>query len=149
MINLSTKEKLLLTLLDEAGKIRGSTRLQKEIFLAQKEMSVPFGYGFKIHKFGPFSARIFSDVKNLEKRQLIKRELSAFVTLAGDTVERTDYKLTPKGKRVATNLISNRSKLKEVVRKYNSVTLRELLRHVYRKYIWPDIKQLTLGDFLE
>jgi len=146
------RQNMLLILLDLAGKIRGSTRLQKEVFLAQKEANVPFGYDFELYHYGPFSSQIFSDIEDLEKNNLIRREISTITTLEGTETKRIDYTLTPEGKHLAASLTSNRHRLKEIVDKYNDKPLWELLRYVYGKYVWPKKwprEQSTLASFLE
>jgi uncharacterized protein YwgA len=126
-----TRIKFLLALLDAAGKIKGSTRLQKEIFLAQNEANVRFGYNFEILHYGPYSSQIFSDIEKLEKQNLVKREVSLLTMPDGAEVKRVDYELTREGKRLAASLDINCSKLKEITSKYNDMPLWKLLKYVY------------------
>lgn len=127
-----------------AESIRGVTRLQKLLFLVEKETSF-FGeygedlqFGFYAHKMGPFSENVYEELRFLKQLQAIETE-----PLSGKNSETefTDKKLflTPKGEKIAIELArllesSYNEELESIVERYNQMTLQDLLRYVYTEY---------------
>lgn len=82
-----TRRDLILLLLGvgdkEAGRLGGITRLQKLIYLLQREEGFqPDGEGFEFepYKAGPYSARVYDDLEFLENIGLIKSEVTDVAT---------------------------------------------------------------------
>lgn len=68
---------------DSAAGIGGITRLQKFLFLLEKEGGLaPTGDGFEFtaYKAGPYSSRVYDDLELLENLGLITRQLSDSAT---------------------------------------------------------------------
>jgi DNA-binding PadR family transcriptional regulator len=157
-----------------ASPIVGTTRLQKLLFLVEREGGVTVtqgpGFDFTPYKFGPVSKEIYDDLTKLENLEYISSEPVAepsnverdefglsFEGLMGDE-ESTDpfeekrYKITPKGREWLTKRGLSTieiEKIRKVKGKYGSLSLSDLLHHVYSRY--PDmttaseIKERVLG----
>lgn len=153
---------LILVLLFAGGKkenekIVGNTRLDKLIFLLEQETSLckyMKDFNFEPYNFGPYSAEVFDSLQALASAGLVKisskhgeylDEADRFqVELqAGDDSDSPKttivYSLTSEGKRVASELfkrLNNQEKeeLTSIKKKFNSISLMELLKYVYEKY---------------
>lgn len=82
-----TRRDLILLLLGaadkKAGRLGGITRLQKLIYLLEKEGGLkPDGEGFEFepYKAGPYSARLYDDLEFLENLGLLKSEVTSVAT---------------------------------------------------------------------
>lgn len=155
---------LLLMLLGTDGEkgIGGITRLQKLLFLLEKEESVtPSGEGFtfEAYKAGPYSPKLYDDLEFLENLGLVGKKIAAegteaeaaeidftFENLiepdseAPDVYEEYRYFLTQDGlKKIEQLLKSGAYKplvdaIKRIKTRYGQYTLNDLLYHVYTKY---------------
>lgn len=154
--------------------IVGTTRLQKLLFLVEHEEGVQVTEGvdfdFTPYKFGPVSKEIYDDLTKLENLDYISSEPLAeptsverdefgfsFEGLMGDeesteSFEEKRYKITNKGKEwLANRRLSGPEveKIRKVKGKFGSLSLSDLLHHVYTRY--PDmttaseIKERVLG----
>lgn len=141
--------KWILVLLFVLGAIKGSTRLEKLLFLLKEELKVvdePF-YRFSPYLFGPFSAEALNDAKLLRDAGLIEiiEETLDFSPLSDWIVVRKTYRLTEAGKEIAKHLfeeLRKRPEVREALRKiqqYNAMPLDELLSYVYKRY--PEFKR--------
>lgn len=68
---------------DVSDEVGGITRLQKYLYLLEKEEQlVPAGEGFEFtpYKAGPYSSRLYDDLEFLENLGLISRKVSAEAT---------------------------------------------------------------------
>jgi uncharacterized protein YwgA len=140
---LSQREKWILALLHAlGGKIKGSTRLQKLLFLLKQEFDVVGDrfYEFRALHFGPFSAEIIEDVRGLERAGLIDIEIEVFEPeeLFEDGVTRRTYKLSIGGEKIAFetfNKLPDKTKRALLsLRRFNEMALKELIGYVYSKY---------------
>ena len=160
---------LLLVGVGEDGRtsagVGGITRLQKFLFLLEKEFGVvPAGEGFNFepYKAGPYSPKLYDDLELLENLGLVRSEVSAEATdaeaaevdrltfeelmgeePAADAYEERKYSLTRDGA-LKVKTLMERGELKPVTeavtalkRKYGKYTLNDLLYYVYTKY--PDM----------
>ena len=164
---------LLLVGVDEndqlGGTVSGITRLQKFLFLLDREEQVrPSGSGFDFqpYKAGPYSPTFYDDLELLENLGLIRSEGSAESTITestdisrlsfedlmggfdelsvgppkADSFEERRFTLTGKGKARLEQLLRNPEfgpavdGIRRVKSKYRGHSLRDLLRHVYRKF---------------
>jgi uncharacterized protein YwgA len=122
---------LLLKLIGMADGISGATRLQKLIFsaehLGRKNKKPTFNYSFIRWHYGPYSAEVKKDVEFLHEH--------GFIDIYGNT-----YLLNEKGKRaigaVADMLeeYNTTEMLESVIRRYEGMSLDELLERVYKAY---------------
>ena len=121
------------------GEIRGKTKLQKLVFLLDKELNIikDQGYNFVPYKYGPFSKELIEDVEMLILTGLVetKEEVKEF---NGEEVTIAIYKLTDRGKNIARRIYDELTdeekrrinKLKE----FNTGSARSLTEYVHRKY---------------
>ena len=176
-----TKSEILMQLLGapdpqgEASPILGTTRLQKLLFLIEREEGVHSTEGsdfdFTAYKFGPVSKDLYDDLAKLENLGFIASEAVAepstverdeyglsFEGLMGEeepteSFEERRYSLTNKG----MSWLKKRAfpeheavKIKRVKGRYGTLSLNDLLHYVYSRY--PDmttaseIKERVLGS---
>lgn len=136
--------KWILALLYVLGPIRGSTRLEKLLFLLKEQFKVVHEsfYDFKPHLFGPFSATVLNDARVLQEAGLIDIEYEIFEThpFSDLVFIRRTYILTEAGKEVAKFIyekLAAETKVKEALselRWYNSMPLNLLLQYIYKTY---------------
>lgn len=121
------------------GEIRGKTKLQKLVFLLDKELNIikDQGYNFVPYKYGPFSKELIEDVEMLILTGLVKTE-EEVKEFNGEEVTIMVYKLTDRGKSIARQIYNELTdeekrrinKLKE----FNTRSARSLTAYVHRKY---------------
>jgi len=144
-INIAGRAKWILFLLYAlGGRIKGSTRLEKLLFLLNKKLKIIENgvYEFRPYLFGPFSAQILSDARALQSMGLIEIEDEAFEAheMSDFIYIRKSYRLTPEGVKIARKVyeqLITRSNIRKVLpelRKFNSMPLHELLDYVYREF---------------
>jgi len=117
--------------------IHGRTKLQKFVFLLQKQLgdSCPSSYNFIPYDYGPFSKELAEDMTELQDEGFVeKREI-----VMGNKVEHR-YKITDDGHRELEHLksefnIGDTAQVsEELVGKWNKNSLRRLISYVYSKY---------------
>ncbi len=170
----SSRGQLLMMLLasqgfrgEKAEPIQGTTRLQKLLFLLEREAGLRATQGsdfeFEAWKFGPVSKELYDDLEKLENLGLLQSvpisasaspELDeyglSFDDLMGEeedqareSSEEKQYHLTPQGlewiqKRVhPTRDKDALDKIRRIKEKYGALSLQDLLHYVYTKY--PDM----------
>ena len=151
---------------EEAEPIQGTTRLQKLLFLLEREAGLRATQGsdfeFEAWKFGPVSKELYDDLEKLENLGLLQSvpisassspELDeyglSFDDLMGEEEdqaregsEEKQYRLTPKGlewvrKHVSAIERVTLDKIRRIKEKYGALSLQDLLHYVYTKY--PDM----------
>ena len=139
-------KKWILVLLHYLGEIKGSTRLEKLLFLLKEKFDVvdKSFYEFQPYYFGPFSAQILEDVKLLRDMGLIEIDNEVFEPPSkfSDAIfVRKTYRLTEEGRvKSEENFEATVSKKPEIgkalfrLREYNSMPLSNLLTHIYTEY---------------
>ncbi len=136
------------------GRLDGITRLEKLLFLADKETSIPSDvaepFVFQPYDFGPYSKAVYEAVELLEQAGLV-REDRAYQGQALDSAEEAEalspeeregverrFWLTEDGSAVAAFLSQQHpkvaSQLGEIKAQYGDMPLRRLIRYVYTKY---------------
>ena len=155
-----------------SGAVSGITRLQKFLFLLDREEDVrpdDSGFGFQPYKAGPYSPTLYDDLELLENMGLIRSEGGAESTITestdinrlsfedlmggfdelgvgpmkADSFEERRFTLTDKGKERVERLFRDPAcervvdGIRRLKSKYAGHSLRDLLRHVYRKF--PDM----------
>jgi hypothetical protein len=141
----------------EQGELKGVTRLEKLVFLAERE--TPVGKvltdrpDFRSHKFGPFSAKVYKAVDNLAAAGLLDDSKAVDAESPDDSWEAgnvvigsdaapyvtRDFKLTPVGERYYAALINElpagvEGELERFKKQFAGQPLRQLVRYVYRRY---------------
>jgi uncharacterized protein YwgA len=135
-------------------RLDGITRLEKLLFLADQETSVPSEvtdpFEFEPYDFGPYSKAIYEAVELLEQAGLVQED-RAFQGQALDSAEEAQvippeeregverrFWLTEDGAAVAKLLSEQHpkvaSQLGQIKAQYGDMTLRRLIRYVYAKY---------------
>lgn len=153
------------------GKIDGITRLEKLIFLLQKETSISKKITedpeFIAYNFGPYSKKVYQAVDLLKLAGLIieSEEISNSVEDIWETEEingedvanqyiTRKFILTDKGFRYYQALVDELSKhdiqiLKEFKNKFAFLPLRQLVRYVYLRYPEMTEKSLIRNEILD
>lgn len=139
---------VLLTLYaNDKAPIKDQLRLEKMLFLVQKEIIEGRGlsisvedYNFRAYKYGPFTEEVYDDVWSLKELGLVKVE---------EKGETKIFSLTEKGIRLVENLLKQNEYARRVLEaiekvkgKWNSKDLKSLLRYVYRNY--PEYTEKSL-----
>lgn len=126
--------------------IQGRTRLQKMIFLLQKELDeegeypLDDRYQFVPYDYGPFSRPLYEDLDELYERGFIN-ELSETVDY-GDTEGQVKYQysLQPSGVSFLEDRMSDDDfqkilqKAEQIKKEFNNMALSQLLEIVYSEY---------------
>lgn len=152
---LKTPELLLLTILHAVGGIiKGATKLEKLVFLLEREYGVPLKDFFKYFKYlyGPYSPDVMRSSYILAYYYFINIDEKVYprdVKGEKEWVLRI-FRLTDKGRDFAKELYDDLDKeIKEKIfelRRFNKMSTREILDYVYAKY--PEFKKRTkLDDF--
>lgn len=143
----------------ENEEIIGNTRLDKLIFLLEMETSlkkyIANNFKFDAYNFGPYSPELFDSIQALANAGLVsigRSESEEYLNEADryqielQLEENTEspktatvYSLTPEGRIVASELFqslsdSERQELIIIKRRFNSISLKEVLQYIYRKY---------------
>lgn len=123
-----------------SGSIDGSTRFQKLVFLAQQETAMDDDlFEYEADRFGPFSVELAKTLNSLENRDLIEKRTET--NRSGDEMHR--YRITDRGRQIMNRILTDddypdisglMSQIETIKREYDSMSLDELLRYVYRKY---------------
>ncbi len=141
----------------ESGRIEGITRLEKLVFLIEKERKPAWlsEHGdFVSHNFGPFSSKIYTAVDTLSAAGLVQ-DSGALASSTEDAWETEhvigetpsdpyatrNFELTERGRRYYDALVSELpagavNELREFKTRFASLPLRQLIRYVYERY--PD-----------
>ena len=141
---LNRMDLLLLLLLADGNKeenepIEGKTRLQKQLFLAQKSLSehkIEKPYSFRPYLYGPYCTDIYSDINLLEKEGVVKEEEIADPYCGIVRV----FRLTTQGINEAKNLIKNDAikeqyEIVRVVKKeYNCMSVVDLVDFTHKAF---------------
>ena len=125
---------------DDEKQIDGRTRLQKLVFLAQKETSksLPSEYTFIPYDYGPFSADLLHDVDDLKQAGYIIENQEY-----GPQGKKYIYELTEEGEDAVqeslNDLAKNSAKAIEETSEFiegmfNNTPITRLLEYVYNNY---------------
>jgi uncharacterized protein YwgA len=145
----------------EIGRLNGITRLEKLLFLADKETKVSAAvnqpFAFRAYDYGPYSKAVYEAVDLLEQAGLLREErvlegasldeLEEDFAAGSDVREGVErrFVLTDVGKEVADLLMSRNpvesTDLATIKQQYGGLPLRTLIGFVYRKY--PDYAKVS------
>lgn len=129
------------------GEIRGSTRLQKLLFLFREKFKVVEDdfYEFEPLHYGSFSWEIVKDAEALERTGLIDVKTEVLETgenFSEDGAFRRTYNLSAEGEEIAREIYNALpEKIKHALlslRGFNYMTLEKLVEYIYSNY--PDYK---------
>jgi len=140
------RERWIIAVLHALGTVTGKTRLVKLLFLLGQELGFSRSelgsfYKFKPWIYGPFSKEVVKDLEELQDYGIIKVMIRQVLT--GEFNEGLEflhtYELTPEKKQVVqealANLPTNAVRRLEKLRAFNEMSLKELLKQVYTKYL--------------
>jgi DNA-binding MarR family transcriptional regulator len=141
-------KKWIIALLYTLGEIKGSTRLEKLLFLLKEQFKIigDSFYDFTPYLFGPYSPKVLEDAKVLRGNGVLDITLDVFESqtclseLSDAVFIRKNYKLTEKGKELAKKIIPalmKKNKVKEALfelRAFNSMPLSNLLNTIYQHF---------------
>lgn len=133
-----------------AESVRGVTKLQKLLFLIEqeteffKEYEDEVAFDFAPYKMGPFSEHVYSEIEfllQLSAIESVPMDVPVRFTESDSRLGNKTFKITPKGEKIAKQLVrllesEYEDELENVITKYNSMSLRDLLQYVYSTY--PD-----------
>ncbi len=144
-INSLNIREAILVLFVLMGKIVGRTKLQKTVYLLEREKKITTGLDFKIYLYGPFSKDLNNEVDRLISENLI--QVNLLITHSGDKCY--EYNISEKGRKVALKILdilpkAIREKFVEHASKFNSMTPTEIVQYVYSNY--PDSKPKELSN---
>lgn len=148
----------------DRGRIEGITRLEKLLFLLEKETEAAAWLketaDFRSDNFGPFSAKAYQDIETLATYGLVN-DSAMLSDSAEDTWETENIigeataepyatrnlELTDRGKRYYEALLAELpSEAESVVsglkRRFGSIPLRRLIRYVYQRH--PDFTDRSI-----
>jgi uncharacterized protein YwgA len=135
------------------NRLNGVTRLEKLLFLLDKETNVQRGvdepFRFRPYNYGPYSREVYEAVDLLEEAGLINEERvleghtldemeeAATAAIDKEGIERR-FSLTQNGLAVA-KLLARRhpeefKEIGDIKKSYAGMPLRQLIRYVYNKY---------------
>lgn len=118
-----------------AGEIDGITRVQKLVFLAQRECAGAAPYDFRADDFGPFSPDLYDDLYRLTDAALLSQ--TEIETAFGNTY--TMYAITDKGDTAVTVYDTTEfpvaaTEIQQLHERFSSLDLWDLLEYVYIEY---------------
>ena len=119
--------------------IKGKTRLQKEVFLAQKDLrssGIFTYYPFRPYKYGPYSIELYDDIDFMEYESIItvkKIDLN-------NKGKYAEFSITEKGKKEIEEKIENGELLEaykiieKIKKQYNDMNIVRLVELTHRLY---------------
>lgn len=136
---LAGKELLALLFYLAGGVIRGAARLQKMVFLVQKELGIG-GFKFTASKYGPWSKELEELVLELAKRGevTIEEHVTSELQEQPAKVYRANEPFIEQGREIFKSLLRSNPAfalmLHKKVRVYATLPITYLLAYVYKKY---------------
>ena len=132
-----------------AGDVDGMTRLQKLLFLIEKESEFndiheEISFDFESHHYGPFSELVYDEVRFLLSLGALETvepdyEMENYETNHDDDLSGKRFRLTEKGEKICSQLgkildDEVEKSMKDVVEEYSEMTNDDLLEYVYTQY---------------
>jgi len=109
------------------SKVRGRTRIQKDVCILKYRDKIPFNFEFESHYYGPYSSELADTINTLVAAGLLKQN----VTRLSPDIRRYDYALTEEGKEML-------QRVKVALRQEEPVLLEQLVRKTGK------LKQLSI-----
>jgi uncharacterized protein len=152
-----------------SGRIDGITRLEKLVFLIEKERKPTWlteDAEFESHNFGPFSSKIYTAVDTLVAANLLRDSESTAASTedaweteniigqrASDPYATRNFELTDRGQRYYKALLSElpdgvENDLSEFKQRFAALPLRQLVRYVYERHPKYTDKSIIRDDVL-
>jgi len=143
-------EKIILALLYALNnELRGSTKLEKFIYMLQRETNIKEIFSFFTYKHGPFSRDVLNSTHLLALTGLVEIEEKVWgITEDGYEKKLVIYRLTDRGKKIAEDIFNKLPRhIQEKLVGFNKDArkpLKEFLEEFYEKY--PEFKKQTIFD---
>lgn len=119
------------------GVLKGRTRLQKLVFLAQKRTNDQIDYEFTKGWYGPVSYKLMEMVRNMASLGLVEERIGR----TGVGFKVAEYRLTKQGKELVDYALSRRiirnrlkSKVDDAFEEYGRLPFIKLLDRVHKEY---------------
>ncbi|WP_245683182.1 DUF4065 domain-containing protein [Halovenus aranensis] len=132
-----------------AESIEGVTKLQKLLFLVEKESEFfqeykeEVEFEFAPYRMGPFSEHVYEELEFLLSLNAIESEpmSESPPELLKSDLSHKRFTITAKGQKIARELESQlepeyQEEFQQIAQRYNQLPLRQLLEYVYTEY--PD-----------
>ena len=135
----ASSELLALLFYVTGGVIKGATRLQKIVFLIQRELGLG-GFRFTASKYGPWSKELDDTVQELIKRGelIVEEHEPEGIQEQPIKVYKASTSLVEQGKDIFRDLLQTNPtlalKFYTRVRSYATLPLTYLIAYLYRKY---------------
>jgi uncharacterized protein YwgA len=96
----------LISLVDASGgAVQGRTMLQKRAYFVELLSGLDVDLDFDAHFYGPYSSVVDNTITQLKNLSFLEESATAYgVNNTGFEMKRYDYRLTPDGKKIATEL---------------------------------------------
>jgi len=125
----------VLKILDSVGSVRGRTKFQKLVFLAQEEAGLPRLFSYRPYHYGPYSQELFNLIDELKLGGYIEEKCN----ISEDFIE-YEYLITPRGKEQLSSLEKKppttiSSDTLKKIKKLNKQPRNEIISYVYQKYL--------------
>jgi uncharacterized protein len=122
------KQDFLLELLLCTNEIEGRTKLQKIVFLAQEELSLPHVFDFNTHHFGPYSP----ELTDILHEMIFMGQINEDIEVCGENIIYR-YRVSKYATLPTERIISE--KTKDILKRLAKVHKDEIIGYVYRKYL--------------
>ncbi len=127
----------LAVLYADGQQVEGITRMQKLVFLAERELrdlDEEEFYDFEPYDYGPFSKELYADIESLAEEGYVEEE--EVETPGGKTKQ--VYDISNKGKALFNHLQDETNlamdNIEELKDQHNDKPLLQLIKHVYLEY---------------
>lgn len=124
------RRRFLLSILKHVEEIHGRTRFQKMVFLAQKELSAPELFPYKMYHYGPYSWDLTETIERMISRGEIVEKVEEF----GDVI-RYSYTPSEEGKKAVDGSKELDPESLKVMKTLSDMPLSMILDYVYRTYL--------------
>jgi uncharacterized protein YwgA len=135
---------LALMYVNDGEPIEGRTRLQKMVFLMQKELeqrdqsgAIGLEYDFIPYDYGPFSKKLYDDLDAMIEQEFVEdaeEPLQSGKVKYIYEIEDDGEDLVDSEKKTWSNAIAIFQLAQEVKEEYNFMLLSELIEYVYSEY---------------
>lgn len=133
---------LLLETLGRAKISYNRTRVQKTVFLQQKEEGLPYTYEFSKYYYGPYSKELAETISSFVASGILEEKgvIYPYIDDYGGPVVEHVYSLTSFGqemRRIYNSELteSEKKKIQRACDKFDRMSLADLLSYVYTRYV--------------
>ncbi len=137
----------LLFFMNETQEIDSKTKIQKMVFLLQKEHHLNLGFEFISYNYGPYSFDLTDALETLTILGLVEEHTVYFGNDDKSLfpLKQIKYKITEKGEKTAKDIErrtsftdSEKLAIKKVISDWKDKSREEIVAYVYSKYMTED-----------